>query len=168
MTAGPQAPLTVLSAADAEAASLLHGLCFAEAWQADALAALASDPSGLALAVWCACDELGGLVIARLAADESEILTLAVHPEHRRRGIARKLLTGLARDLTARGIARLFLEVATSNVAAVALYRGLGFVEVGLRRGYYAASGDDALVMRLDLAPHAGPDVRRVSDGRSM
>jgi [ribosomal protein S18]-alanine N-acetyltransferase len=94
----------------------------------------------------------GGMIIARVAADESEILTLAVSPGQRRRGIGSRLLR-LAMDRAAeRGAMSMFLEVAMTNDAARALYAALGFAEAGRRLGYYAG-GTDALVLRSTLAP---------------
>ena len=96
-------------------------------------------------------------VMARIAADEAEILTLAVLPDQRRQGLARILLEEAARQCEAVGAGTLFLEVATRNEAARALYGAQGFEEIGRRRGYYA-DGDDALVMRRMLTPApAGP-----------
>lgn len=89
-------------------------------------------------------------VLARVA-DEAEIHALAVAPDERRRGLARALL-GHALEHAARAGARAaFLEVRASNVAARALYAGLGFVESGLRRAYYSAPAEDALLLRRIL-----------------
>ena len=90
----------------------------------------------------------GGMVLARVAADEAEILTLGVHPAARRRGVARALMQATWQEARRRGAVALFLEVAAHNNAAQALYVTLGFIEVGRRRHYYA-DGDDAVVMRL-------------------
>jgi len=80
-----------------------------------------------------------------------EILNLAVAPEYRRRGLASRLL-GLVLKIGKRlGVARVFLEVRESNVAARALYCRQGFGQVGVRKGYYPDNMEDALVQRLDL-----------------
>src|SRR5947209_197660 len=92
-------------------------------------------------------DAAGGMVLARVAADEAEILTLAVLPDRRRRGLARALLERTMQAAARRGAGAMFLEVAEANRAARALYEGAGFVEVGRRRGYYRGGGD-ALVLR--------------------
>lgn len=91
-----------------------------------------------------------GFVLARAAADEAEILTLAVVPAWRRRGLGAALLAAAQRRAASLGAAQLFLEVAADNDAARALYAGAGFEAVGLRRGYYAG-GRDALVLRRAL-----------------
>ncbi len=100
--------------------------------------------------VFALIDPRGGMVMARVAADEAEILTLAVHPAVRRQGLARALLDRAADIAAEEGAATLFLEVALRNAGARALYAAAGFVEVGRRRRYYA-DGDDAMVMRRAL-----------------
>jgi ribosomal-protein-alanine N-acetyltransferase len=96
----------------------------------------------------------GGFVLARLAADEAEILTVAVASSLRRRGIGRRLMEAVLRHLHRERAATLFLEVDSRNAAAIALYLGLGFRRAGMRPDYYetAASGrSPALVLRRDL-----------------
>jgi len=86
---------------------------------------------------------MAGHIAVKLVADELHITTLAVRPEHRRRGYARALVEGaFAR---ARNVRTAFLEVRPSNVAARSLYHSLGFSEVGVRRRYYG--DEDALLM---------------------
>ena len=92
----------------------------------------------------------GGMVLARVAADEADILTLAVAPEAQRRGLGRALLLAALDEAARRGAKSMFLEVSVTNEAASALYLSCGFTQVGRRRGYYAGGGD-ALVMRARL-----------------
>ena len=87
---------------------------------------------------------------ADLLADEAELLTLAVAPEARRMGLARALLAEFAQVSSARGAHEAFLEVASDNAPAIALYTGNGWQGAGIRRDYYAP-GIDAVVMRLPL-----------------
>jgi len=97
---------------------------------------------------------LAGFVISRLAADQAEILSIAVAAPHRGRGLARKLLDVHLRKLTAYGINSVFLEVDEHNVPACRLYAGLGFREVGRRESYYVDAGKEAstaVVLRRDL-----------------
>ena len=98
------------------------------------------------------------MVLARRAADEAEILTIAVAPEARRRGAARAMLRAAIAEATARGAATLFLEVSSANSVARALYESEGFGQVGKRRGYYE-DGTDALVLakKLSLGAGGGP-----------
>jgi [ribosomal protein S18]-alanine N-acetyltransferase len=93
----------------------------------------------------------GGFLLGRAAGGEAEILTLAVDPAHRRRGIARGLLARFEAACHAAGAATLFLEVAADNAAACALYAGAGYARAGRRPAYYArADGTraDALILR--------------------
>ena len=75
---------------------------------------------------------------------------MAVAPEHRRRGLARLLLTELERRLAARGVTSLALEVRPSNEAARALYAALGYRQAGRRPRYYRNPPEDALILRKE------------------
>lgn len=92
----------------------------------------------------------GGMLLARVTADEAEILTLAVEPRVRRQGVATALLTKALAEARSRGARSVLLEVSVSNAAARALYGRAGFVEVGHRQRYYA-DGADALILRVEL-----------------
>lgn len=136
----------------------LHAACFTTPWAADAFARLLTAPGAFALIGRCGGDIAAhaGFALARTAADESEILTIGVLPDYRRRGLARELMTAVAGRALADGADSLFLEVDRQNRAALALYRDLGFAEVARRPGYYRQADGrhrDALVMRLSLTP---------------
>ena len=95
-----------------------------------------------------------GFVLARVAAGEAEILTLAVARSHRRAGLGWQLMDAVLRELHAARAQALFLEVDETNAGAVALYRRLGFHQVGKRPAYYKGVDNTrtgALVMRRDL-----------------
>lgn len=79
--------------------------------------------------------------------DEGHITNVAVHPDHRRRHIATRLLLVQFREAIRRGVDDVTLEVRVGNTAAQELYRHFGFAPEGVRRGYYADVGEDALVM---------------------
>jgi len=83
--------------------------------------------------------------------DEVHLLNVAVAPAARRGGVARALLGEIAARGRARGARLVTLEVRAGNAAAIALYRALGYREVGLRKGYYAEEREDAVVMDLAL-----------------
>lgn len=92
-----------------------------------------------------------GFVLWRVAADEGEILLLAVHPQYRRRGVATALLRQAVAAARDHGAASMWLEVAVDNPAPIALYQKEGFVEMARRRAYYhrtAGARADALVFR--------------------
>jgi ribosomal-protein-alanine N-acetyltransferase len=107
-------------------------------------------------------DGIVGYLCVWEIADESHVTNVAVHPEHRRRGIARDLLAGLLTDARARDLRIVVLEVRPSNQPAIALYESFGFRVTGRRRGYYYDTGEDALVMetRLVASPAAGGNQR--------
>ncbi|MCU0270119.1 MAG: ribosomal protein S18-alanine N-acetyltransferase [Acidimicrobiales bacterium] len=78
---------------------------------------------------------------------DGHLVTMATDPAWRRRGIATGLLVALAHEARRRGMRNLTLEVRAGNAAAQSLYRSFGFAPVGVRRGYYADGGEDAVVM---------------------
>jgi len=130
----------------------IHGQAFDHAWSEPNIHELLSSAGAFALVAENDGAPLA-FVIARTAADEGEILTLATLPRARRGGLARALMTGAADFARKRGVRRLLLEVGEMNVAARALYDALGFETVGRRRGYYASpgGGEDALVLACYL-----------------
>lgn len=82
---------------------------------------------------------------------EAEIFNIAVQPELRQHGLAKKLLSEVLALVKKRGVVIVFLEVRTSNLPAIGLYEGLGFTKAGMRKKYYADTGEDALILRLDM-----------------
>ncbi|MEQ9261122.1 MAG: GNAT family N-acetyltransferase [Roseovarius sp.] len=131
----------------------LHARAFAgrgRAWSAEEIAALLENPHVLAVT------RPEAFALARVVADEAELLTIATDPDHRRQGLARGVLASLEHAASQRGAARLFLEVAEDNGPARGLYAACGFVEIARRKGYYAAPGGgrvDALLMEKALVP---------------
>lgn len=131
-----------------EQLAALHAAAFAAPWDSAAFADLLGQ-AGVFAEV-----EDEGFILIRVVADEAEILTLAVRPEARRRGLAAGLVQTAAVRAAALGGERLFLEVADDNAAARALYARCGFTEAGRRRAYYPAEGGgrtDALILALNL-----------------
>lgn len=112
---------------------------FRDCLLSDALFHVAETPEGVA-----------GYVVALDAADEGEILNLAVAPEGRRRGLGRALIEEILDALTTRGVRYVYLEVRESNAPARALYAAFGFKDVGRRKQYYRRPVEDAIVLRLD------------------
>lgn len=78
---------------------------------------------------------------------EGHITNIAVHPDCRNKGIASKLLDEIIACAKKRNIKSLTLEVRKSNIAAISLYKKFGFVEYGIRKGYYEDNGEDAIIM---------------------
>jgi len=146
---GPQA---------AEACAKIHAQSFAHPWPAAEFETLlaARDVVGeavMAAAWWERRGGLAGFVLSRIVLDEAEILTIAVAPEHRRKGLGGALLGSHLATLTARGVKALFLEVEAGNTAALALYAAFDFHQVGERKAYYrkqAGPPATALLLRRD------------------
>lgn len=145
---------------DAALLAGLHAHCFKRPWGAEAMAIFLAAPEVLCLIGLAGDESPAGLLIARRAADEAELLTLGVTPDHRRHGLGRALLRRALADLSHRGVKDLFLEVGHHNAAALALYRSLGAVPVGQRPGYYE-DGADAGIFRLALSDSHSDDGRR-------
>lgn len=85
--------------------------------------------------------------------EEAHVTNVAVKPEARRRGWGRKLMQKLIETAMSKGAQRIYLEVRPSNLPAINLYRSLGFVPGGLRRGYYTDNNEDALILVRLLLP---------------
>ncbi len=96
--------------------------------------------------------DLVGYAVVWYVLKEAELGNLAVGPEWRGLGLGRRLLDWALARARERGTGRIFLEVRESNLAAQELYRGKGFLRVGLRRRYYRAPVEDALVLCLELS----------------
>ncbi|HKO47882.1 MAG TPA: GNAT family N-acetyltransferase [Polyangiaceae bacterium] len=94
--------------------------------------------------------------LAWSVADELHLLDMASHPEHRRKGHARALLSELLSYARREQKRLLLLEVRRSNESAIRLYRSAGFATTGVRRGYYSDTGEDALEMRITFDPSTG------------
>jgi ribosomal-protein-alanine N-acetyltransferase len=128
--------------------SALHARAFDRPWTEAEMAELLQAAGVQAL------EAPGGFILIRVVAAEAEVLTVAVAPEERRRGVGRRLLDGALAAAVESGGEAMFLEVAADNRPALALYDGAGFVRVGVRRGYYArpcGQAVDALTLRRAL-----------------
>lgn len=106
--------------------------------------------------------------IGQLVVDELHIHTFAVHPAWRRAGLGRRLLDTVVREAESVGITSSVLEVRRSNIAAQRLYESGGFVQRGVRPGYYRTPPDDALVYWRRQADGASPPRIPPSRGTSV
>ncbi len=145
----------MIEAASADAAEFLgalHARAFDKPWTAAEIARLLQNQAVFALISRTAA-EPQGFVMAWAAAGDAELLTVAVVPEARRRGVGASLVTSAGVAALVRGAASMHLEVAEDNAPARALYAKLGYEEAGRRHAYYAGEGGsvDAIVMRRTL-----------------
>ena len=127
----------------------LEKLCFADPWSENSVASELNNP----LSLWLVAldgENVVGYIGSQTVMGETDMMNVAVHPEHRRRGIARALIEALVVALRERESSCLTLEVRASNEPAIALYSDLGFGEVGRRRNYYRNPKEDALILRKE------------------
>ena len=134
---------------DAAAIADQHAASFQRGWGEDEVHRLLLDSAVIAHRAMIG-RTLAGFILSRMAADEAEILSVAIAPNRRGRGFSRPLLDLHLRRLAGLGVRRVFLEVDKQNAPARALYARAGFREVGQRQGYYHG-GAAALVLRRDL-----------------
>jgi len=149
----------MIEAVGADAAELLgqlHARAFDKPWSTAEIAKLLTNPA--VFAVLARDAEPQGFAMGWAAAGDAELLTIAVIPDARRRGVGASLADAAGVAALARGAATMHLEVAEDNSAGRALYAKLGYEEVGRRPAYYAGNGRpvDAIVMKRALQqPHA-------------
>ena len=138
---------------DAAAIAALHVAAFHRGWSEEEVAALLAEHCVMAHRTTLS-GKLVGFIMARRAADEAEILSVAVTKACRGRGLARDLLRRHLGRLAGEGVRAVFLEVDENNQPAISLYSRAGFREVGRRPNYYARPDGQpaaALVLRRDL-----------------
>jgi ribosomal-protein-alanine N-acetyltransferase len=103
---------------------------------------------------FCRVVEIGGVIVGHavmsVGAHEAHLLNVCIEQAYRCRGIGARLLSHLLRAAAAAGAAEAFLEARPTNLSAIRLYQSLGFIQIGVRRGYYQAIGgrEDAIVLR--------------------
>ena len=137
----------------AEQMANLHALGFAPAWPVkDFIAHCESefdDVRGVMVA-----DRLVGFVVLRAQQDQAEVLTIIVDPKKRGLGLGASLLEGAERAAQQNGVEIVFLDVAKDNLAAISMYRNAGYVQCGVRAGYYRRVGGrvDALLFQKHLS----------------
>lgn len=127
----------------------LEKICFADPWSKKSVASELDNP----LSYWLVAveeDRVVGYVGSQSVEGESDMMNVAVHPDHRRQGIGQALVEDLVKALRQRGNHSLTLEVRVSNEKAIGLYEKLGFSQVGLRKNYYRNPKEDALILRKE------------------
>ena len=127
----------------------LETICFSDPWPDAAIRSELENP----LSYWLVAvdgDLVVGYVGSQSVMGEADIMNVAVDPAYRRMGVAKNLLVRLERDLSAKEVYSLTLEVRASNAPAITLYASLGFVQVGRRPNYYHKPKEDALILRKE------------------
>jgi tRNA threonylcarbamoyl adenosine modification protein YeaZ len=135
-----------LEPADLAAVDEMEHRLFSDPWPRQFFLTALAEPAAV-LRVAVRNGAVAGYLAATLQPPYAELQNLATAPEQQRSGVARALMAEFFDTCRARGVREIGLEVRVSNAAAQALYRGLGFRLMGLRRGYYRAPDEDALLM---------------------
>lgn len=149
---GTHFPIRPASFADAAAMAAIERQCFSDPWPLEGFREVLSMPGGVGL-VMTDADVPFAYFLAREILGTAEVLNLAVVPAFRGRGLGAELLDAGLAAVRKRGGTEVFLEVRASNAVAQSLYAGRGFRTEGRRRGYYRRPDEDALVLRLVMAP---------------
>jgi ribosomal-protein-alanine N-acetyltransferase len=127
----------------------LEKLCFSDPWSENSVASELENP----LSLWLVAEMDGavaGYVGSQTVIDETDMMNIAVHPDHRRQGIAAALIESLIDGLKQKGSHCLTLEVRASNKSARSLYEKLGFQQAGIRKNYYRNPKEDAIILRKE------------------
>jgi ribosomal-protein-alanine N-acetyltransferase len=145
--------------ADTAELARLHAASFSEGWSEADFQVWLSRPQGFAAIAFREREAVAfGLALA--AGEDGELLTIAVHPDSRRKGFGRSIFLALSAEARKRRLGRWILEVAHNNAPALGLYKSEGFVEIGARKAYYSQPEGrvDALVLsRPVVSGHGGP-----------
>lgn len=141
---------------DAEAVLAIAAQAPAAAnWSKESYLKFAREEGSLALVLEID-SQIQGFLVGRLAADQAELLNLAVTAAHRRKGAGKALLTHALREWLSRGAKAVYLEVRESNTSAIAFYEKRGFTAAGRRKGYYHQPDEPALTMVRKLTASIG------------
>lgn len=144
----PKSMLRVLNDADLTALSALEANCFEHPWSDKQLGHYLSGQRYRCFGLWQG-PQLNGFALLSTVLDEAELLQIGVRPDNRGRGGATTLMRYVHAQLNDQGIDRCLLEVRSSNIAALSLYRRLAYQQDGIRKGYYpmATGSEDAILM---------------------
>jgi ribosomal-protein-alanine N-acetyltransferase len=139
---------------DADAVAKLHAQSFYRGWPRQDIESYIIDPDTPTLVACDAKHKLAGFAMLRILGDDVELMTIAVEPKFRGKGLGNALLKACFEDLLMTPVKRMVLEVAADNPAAIKLYQNLGFEKLSERKGYYARPDGQpatALVMARNL-----------------
>jgi ribosomal-protein-alanine N-acetyltransferase len=127
----------------------IENLCFSDPWSVESLELMLGDQATGLVAI--EDGKLLGYVGMICVLDEGQIVNVATHPDSRRRGVGRALMSAIEQLAKDRGIVFLSLEVRESNIAARSLYSSLGWVECGIRKNFYSKPTENACVMTKSI-----------------
>ena len=127
----------------------IERLCFADPWSKNSLKML-TEGQGVGFVALCngIAVAYGGMICV---CDEGQITNIATDPQHRRKGLAKDILSALTEYARENAIKEIFLEVRHSNSAAINLYTSFGFEVIGERKKFYSNPTEDAVLMKITL-----------------
>ena len=131
----------------------IEKICFDDPWSRKIFEESLAAENTAALAAQAEDGTISGYIFFTAILDEGGVDNIAVLPSARRQGVASALLEEFHSYGRAHGLTNLFLEVRPSNAGAAALYRKMGYKEVGRRKNYYLDPKEDAIIMKLELTP---------------
>lgn len=134
---------------DAHAIYEIEQQSFSVPWRLESVLAELEGAANKLYMVICEENHIVGYAGAWLVYDEGQITNIAVLPSARGKGYGSKLTKQLINECFSRGMHEIFLEVRISNLAALAMYRNLGFSVKGIRKEYYSEPTEDAYIMSL-------------------
>lgn len=136
---------------DATAVALLEKTCFSLPWSEKQLRQAMAHQAFQIIGIKTGSRALGAYVSFYHLKEEIEIVNIATSPKLRRKGMAFALMRTLIGEALSLGVSRILLEVKETNQPAIALYQSFGFKPIGVRKGYYRDTGEDAIVLELPL-----------------
>jgi ribosomal-protein-alanine N-acetyltransferase len=151
---GSKPSIEAAHARDAARLAQIHAASFHRGWGEGEFESMLAERNTLVHRLKCG-RRIAGFIVSRIGADEAEILSVAVDPGYRGRGLSRDLLLTHLGHLAGRSVRTVFLEVEENNQPARRLYQRTGFATVGRRERYYQQPGGEqlnALLMRRDLS----------------
>ncbi|HEU0145455.1 MAG TPA: ribosomal protein S18-alanine N-acetyltransferase [Bradyrhizobium sp.] len=151
---GSKLSIEAAHARDAARLAQIHAASFHRGWGEGEFESMLAERNTLVHRLKCG-RRVAGFIVSRIGADEAEILSVAIDPGYRGRGLSRDLLLTHLGHLAGRGVRTVFLEVEENNQPARRLYQRIGFATVGRRERYYQQPGGEqlnALLMRRDLS----------------
>ena len=134
---------------DAHAIYEIEQQSFSVPWRLESVLAELEGAANKLYIVICEENHIVGYAGAWLVYDEGQITNIAILPSARGKGYGSKLTKQLIDECFSRGMHEIFLEVRISNLAALAMYRNLGFSVKGIRKEYYSEPTEDAYIMSL-------------------
>ena len=150
--------ISPMTADDVDGVYDIERLCFAIPWSRESFYREATENACARYLVAHADGRPAAYAGMWFVLDEAHVTNIAVHPDHRGKGMGEAIARALVQLAADSGMSYMTLECRRSNLIAQNLYRKLGFAEVGFRKRYYSDNNEDALIMALEELPEGNPE----------